>query len=446
MDNARFDAWTRALATGMHRASRRAALRLLVGGTLLPVLQRLDDPALSAKQKHHNRKGKRSQPKPKPRQREKQDRSSSSSPLERCTADAVTLVERAFAACEPNCNDPDAHACQSCREPGVAAGIAAAEACASGHLRAAAAGPKGRRGKASGGQRVLQTEATGCSTEQLRSDILRASNELRACLAGSRNAREIVACVARFRVTVIRAIEALGCPNGGTCIDNVCCPRPDDSVCDGVCCNTAQCETCVDGVCAGCTSPLSCGSTPAGDRACLCSGGDLTPCGSACCDSRAPNCEICVDGVCQPKCQAPKICVGASSPICQCPTGLTECGSACRDTTSDAAHCGSCGHACPSGEACIASRCETTCPIDTKPCGDTCIPKRCEGDSSCCGAKCCAPNEICSFFNNPAGQCDLACPPPYARYCGSPGTPSAACLLPHEATLCPIPRGGFCDC
>lgn len=442
MDNARFDAWTRALATSMTRASRRAALRLLVGGAFIPVLARHDDSALGAKKPRRKNNG--IPPHPKRKHREKQDRSPSASPLEQCTADAAARVERAFAACAPRCDDPDANDCQTCRESGFAAGLAAAEACASDPLRAVAGAANGRRGRVAGSQRVVQNEAAGCSDEQLRADVLLAIDELRVCLARARTGREIVACFARFSDRVIRALAAHGCPSGSTCVDNVCCPRPGDTVCNGVCCDTAQCETCVEGECSGCAAPLTCEAISSGERACQCPGSDFTPCGGACCDSRAPSCEVCIDEVCQPKCQAPKICVGEASPTCECPADQTECGSACRDTSSDASHCGSCGNACQSGEACIASRCEPTCPIDTKPCGDICIPKRCEDDSSCCGAKCCAPNEICSFFGNPQGRCDPACPPSH-RFCGSPGAPSTACL-PLNDGPCPIPRGGFCDC
>lgn len=48
---------------------------------------------------------------------------------------------------------------------------------------------------------------------------------------------------------------------------------------------------------------------------------------------------------------------------CLCTDGaLTDCGSACVDTTSDPLHCGGCGLRCPDDAACVASECQPAPP------------------------------------------------------------------------------------
>jgi hypothetical protein len=57
------------------------------------------------------------------------------------------------------------------------------------------------------------------------------------------------------------------------------------------------------------------------------------------------------------------------SGICGCPSGQTLCGTSCSDLSSDPAHCGSCGKACPSGNFCTAAKCLKS------PCDGLCTPE-----------------------------------------------------------------------
>lgn len=52
----------------------------------------------------------------------------------------------------------------------------------------------------------------------------------------------------------------------------------------------------------------------------------------------------------------------------ECAAPRSRCASACVDTSSDAEHCGSCGHACASGESCAAGECR-----QAESCSDSCV-------------------------------------------------------------------------
>ncbi len=108
--------------------------------------------------------------------------------------------------------------------------------------------------------------------------------------------------------------------------------------------------------------------------------------------------------------------------------GCDTCGtSACIDFTSDAAHCGDCDAACPSGASCEAGQC--VCPADLALCGGRCTDTL--RDSAHCGAcgKACGSGEVCE-----AGQCvcgtgleacgtqcvELASDPDHCGDCGAP--------------------------
>lgn len=118
--------------------------------------------------------------------------------------------------------------------------------------------------------------------------------------------------------------------------------------------------------------------------------------------------------------------------VCACDPGWIACASRCVDTTTDPAHCGGCGDACPAGFACSGSTCvcnQTLCAgecVNTQTsethcgeCRDACVagttPRCCSGScvdlaadpANCgsCGAVC-AATEVCC-----AGTCmATACP------------------------------------
>ena len=92
----------------------------------------------------------------------------------------------------------------------------------------------------------------------------------------------------------------------------------------------------------------------------------------------------------------------AAKPV-RCPPGSTQCGQACRDTTSHQSHCGACGNACAADEICregtcvaIPCTCPTPCPDGLTSCGGVCV------DTSSSTAHCggcgvaCAEGEVCA--------------------------------------------------
>ncbi|MFA5624179.1 MAG: hypothetical protein WC966_03845 [Bradymonadales bacterium] len=73
---------------------------------------------------------------------------------------------------------------------------------------------------------------------------------------------------------------------------------------------------------------------------------------------------VCVDGQC--------VCAETGRYI-TCPTGNACCPTGCKDLSSDAENCSSCGNKCPTGQRCVNSNCVP----DTKECDDQ--EKRCDG-------------------------------------------------------------------
>ncbi len=92
----------------------------------------------------------------------------------------------------------------------------------------------------------------------------------------------------------------------------------------------------------------------------------------------------------------------------------TACWGECVDLTSDAKHCGECGHACKQGEKCIEAECKTSdapddpnknaCSNDELLCYGKCINPLEDHDN--CGdcLHACAENEACV-----SGKCELQC-------------------------------------
>jgi hypothetical protein len=67
------------------------------------------------------------------------------------------------------------------------------------------------------------------------------------------------------------------------------------------------------------------------------------------------------------------------------------CGDKCVWEASDTQNCGSCGHACSTGEFCSNGSCQQATCNTTNGCSldDAGAP------TTCCGAECCSPNSIC---------------------------------------------------
>lgn len=148
-------------------------------------------------------------------------------------------------------------------------------------------------------------------------------------------------------------------------------------------------------------------------------GGNGAACGSgsACC----PN-FYCVNGVCVPP---------RANPSGGCPAGQQRCAGACVNISADAANCGACGVACPSGEVCIAGQCG--CPAGTAFCAGTsqCVSTACAVagqvyDSASCACVCPGSQQLCN------GACvDLSSD---VANCGACGTTCTS--QPCEQAMC----------
>ncbi len=219
--------------------------------------------------------------------------------------------------------------------------------------------------------------------------------------------------------------------SGGTCVSA--CPTGDVN-CGGVCTNPAS-------------DPANCGGCghvcPAGDS-CV-SGVCQAP--SSCSDGMKDGTETGVDcggGVC-PACGLGQGCLIGSdcqSLLCSggtcvsaCPTGDVSCGGVCTNPASDPGNCGACGHACPTGAACISGAC--ACPTGTVSCGTTCTdpatdPGNCGGCGHVCAAGSACVGGVCAC---PAGDvvCGSSCTsltsdPANCGLCGNVCTAGSSCV------------------
>ena len=243
------------------------------------------------------------------------------------------------------------------------------------------------------------------------------------------------------------------CNAGNTCVDTGNDPN-NCGTCGKVC---GYGQTCSGGVC-GTTCPASqtnCNGAcvnlktdPANCGAC----GTAVPAGSVClnggpsvsCPQGSMNCNgICVDpthdnahcGNCSTSCAPGTTCQpaagvgGATTGACKadCAVNFAACATGCRDTATDNANCGTCGHACASGFNCVSGTCSVACPSGLATCaqpGGTQACKDLQNDPTNCGqcggiggTKPCDPGQICQ-----AGKCVLTCPSTLAT-CGPAASP-----------------------
>jgi hypothetical protein len=188
-------------------------------------------------------------------------------------------------------------------------------------------------------------------------------------------------------VCTLAGLCAGSCPTGST----VCGSAGGESTayCKNLQTDFNNCGTCGH-VCAagqGCdkgTCAATCGSGgfgSGGNCGSDCSGCPGTvPCGSSCVDTESDpnNCggcgtacvagQLCTGGSCVPVCAGGGVCTASGFCETSCPAGSAACGTAganatvfCKDLQTDASHCGVCGTACASGQACIAGACTLAC-------------------------------------------------------------------------------------
>jgi hypothetical protein len=128
----------------------------------------------------------------------------------------------------------------------------------------------------------------------------------------------------------------------------------------------------------------------------ICATCALTTCGTACVDTGTDQANC---GTCGNACAAGATCTAG---VCITPCAQTRCGAACVDTGVDAANCGACGHACAAGSSCAAGTCVAGCTGTM--CGQACVDTH--TNTANCGAcgNACASGETCA-----AGVCVALC-------------------------------------
>jgi hypothetical protein len=223
------------------------------------------------------------------------------------------------------------------------------------------------------------------------------------------------------------------CPNPGeipcrgVCID----PLTDETFCGG--CPGTVCspvdELCCNGVCTKIGTKQNC-------RDC----GDQVPSDWDCCNfvptqlGTRTNCLRCGDSCagereCTPqgcRCDPSRIeCPSGPSGIC-CPTTHKGCcNNQCTNLTTNALHCGACGHRCPPGASCVAGQC--VCQPPTQACGNP--------NMFPFGGTCCAPGWSCQTISSD---------PPYtADCCQGNAAPGTLRLCPPSPAR-PNQPGGYC--
>ena len=197
------------------------------------------------------------------------------------------------------------------------------------------------------------------------------------------------------------------CETGSQCVEGSCLLAdggPGDCNVDADCpagdsCNYNGCQ------------PSSCAAAGAG-TACALGAGFSNPtglcCAGSCLDFRwddencggcgflCPSGQACLNGGCAPHVSCGPSTVGATCLVSSGHPG-TCCGATCVDTSSEAADCGGCGQACPTGSRCVAGTCTRSdggsascsppavgCPVGTLCAAGGCIPAGCAGTSGFC--------------------------------------------------------------
>lgn len=130
------------------------------------------------------------------------------------------------------------------------------------------------------------------------------------------------------------------------------------------------------------------------------------------CPANAELCDgVCVDlssssaqcGSCGHACGQGEACVGGKCQV-SCPGGQVACDSLCFATANDPKHCGDCGTVCKAGEVCGDAHCSSSCPDGQTNCDGSCADV--QTDSKHCGGcgTVCSPNDECV-----EGKCVIAC-------------------------------------
>jgi hypothetical protein len=126
-----------------------------------------------------------------------------------------------------------------------------------------------------------------------------------------------------------------------------------------------------------------------------------------------------------------------------CPSGRTDCGGVCVDTSTDRQNCGGCadsgGQVCGSNQVCRGGAC--ACRVGFKSCGSACIP-----ESGCCGRSECASKPGTPFCCD-NHVCQECCPEAANRQCPSGKVcQNGHCECPTGSKLCGTTCINATDC
>lgn len=170
------------------------------------------------------------------------------------------------------------------------------------------------------------------------------------------------------------------------------------------------------------------GTIKCGKKLCVNASTDAQNCGS--CGHRCGSGQACVSGVCT-----------GTGPVL-CPSGQIRCGGGCVDPEPDEAHCGSCGVKCASGETCSGGKCHAGSGY---PCNDV---YDCGGNYRgvvCRDGQCACENPAEGLCSDPRqgsyAICRTCCPGgngncPGDKVCNGPPSSTAQCECPVGKEQC----------
>jgi hypothetical protein len=202
------------------------------------------------------------------------------------------------------------------------------------------------------------------------------------------------------------------------------------------------------------------GCTPACGAQQICLAGVCADLPSSCPCPRGAYCDL-SSNTCRAGCAFDTDCAAPANRCvnhaCICPSaGLTLCGAACTNVSSDAKNCGACGHVCLPGESCAVGVCGcaasnsycastqscvdlSTDPINCGGCDQRCSAPR----TACVAAQCACPTATPNYCNASNSCVDIQSDPLNCGGCGNGCPDGQPCT--HGACACPGTAATFCS-
>lgn len=220
------------------------------------------------------------------------------------------------------------------------------------------------------------------------------------------------------------------CGAGSTCCNGTCVDESSDAAHCGGCLTSCTGTSCCSAMCIDTLNDRNncgaCGNVCSGSQLC-CSGSCVDPltdeancasCGHACGAGNA---------CCGGSCVAPTApaCTGCAVDCSTLTPAQSCCSNTCVDRMTDEQNCGTCGHACGSGQVCCGGACVANDPLHCGGacavctgglcCNDACVPvdtRHCQACGTTCasGSACCADGcQNLSSSDTDCGTCGNAC-------------------------------------